>query len=441
MSVDDIVQLTIVVSDASLSRPGFGTPLALLSSVPAGWGANKVREFSKLSELTDLGFTTTSTGYKIASKIKSQKPAPSKFKMAKRATVPAQSLALKCLSAVEGDVYSIEVGVDGGTTTTLSYTVLAAATTATVATAIELLIEAVVGVNSTSAANVITVTPAVAGTLVNLKSWNKHFSVQDMTADPGVSADLDAAYTEDSDWYGVLIDSNSESEIKGAAGWTEANGKLFAYSTSDTDCKNPAVTTDVASDLKLLAYDRTFGIYNGNETLSCAAAAWMARGFVFDPGAITWAFKDLKGVASDKLTSGEQNALEAKNLNFYVTKFGKPITYDGKLASGEFIDVTHGLDWLDAEMKLQVFATVSGLPKLPYTIHGLGAIEATVRAVLRAGVKQKLLADDDNLTVTMPTLDEIDPVTKAQRLVPSIEFSATLAGAIHRTKLNGSISH
>ncbi len=564
MSVDDIVQLTIVVSDASLTRPGFGTPLALLSKVPAGWGVNKVRTFSKLSELTDLGFTSSSAGYKLAVKIKSQKPAPATFKFAKRDTAPSQSLRVKCLSGTEGDLYSVEVGVDGGATTEITRTVPSSSSATAEATAIAALINAVTGVDATNgnapavsaslvvdgvgpgrdgevtytavtagtagnaitvahvvagtntplsvgvvgsaitvnlatdiggdvtstaqdvvdaitadddandlvtaavapidddgdalaaafaldnledgaeagaATDTITVTPVTSGTLVNLKSWNKFFTIQDMTADPGVSDDLDDALAEDGDWYGVLLDSNSEAEIKSVAAWVEANAKLFCYSTSDSGCADPAVTTDVASDLKLLGYARTFGIYNANESLGFSAAAWMARGFAFDPGKITWAFKNLTGIATDKLTTGQQGALEGKNLNFYTTKYGKAITWDGKLASGEFVDVTHGIDWLDSEMRIQVFATVSGLPKLPFTIHGLGAIESTIRAVLKAGVRQGLLVDNENLTVTMPTLAEIDAITKAARLVPNIGFTADLAGAIHKTKLDGSISH
>ncbi len=565
MSVDDIVQLTIVVSDASLTRPGFGTPLALVSKVPAGWGSNKVRTFSKLSELTTLGFATTDAGYKLASKIKSQKPAPGSFKLAKRDTAPTHTLHLKCLSGTAGKMYAITAGVDGGPTTDLARTVPGSSSAAAEATAIAALLDAVSGINASngnapavpaalvvagagpgrdgeltysavtpgaagdgitiahivsgsgtalsvsvaslaisvhlhtdggglaiSTANevaaailasgpasalvtatvapldsdgdglcvaegathlaggvdaggptdTIAVTAAVAGTLVNLKAWSTAlFKLTDVTADPGVATDLDEALAEDGDWYGVLLDSNGKLEVEGAASWTEANGKLFAYSSSDSDSYDPASTTDVFYAMKALSYDRSFGIFNGNELLGYSAAAWMGRGFAFDPGKITWAFKKLAGVTVDKLDTGKQAALEAKNANFYVAKFGAPITWEGKLASGEYIDVTHGLDWYDAEMSIQLFATISGLPKLPFTIHGLGAIEATVRAVNKSAVRQGVLADDVNLTVTMPTLDEIDPITKAQRLLPNIEVTGTLQGAIHKTKLTATIQH
>ncbi len=56
-------------------------------------------------------------------------------------------------------------------------------------------------------------------------------------------------------------------------------------------------------------------------------------------------------------------------------------------------------------------------------------------------MRQGVLADDGNLTVTMPTLADLDPMTKAQRLVPNIEVTGTLQGAIHKTKLTATIQH
>lgn len=438
MSILDVVDLTIVVANSALSRPNFGTPLALVSKVPAGWGTNKVRTFSKLTELIDAGFATTDAAYKLASVIKSQKPCPKTFKLAKRATVPTQSLEITCLSATEGDVYSVEVGVDGGPTTLVTYTVLSSATTTTVATAIELLIEAVTGVNSTSSAAKITTSAAVAGTLVNLKSWTPNFSVFDATTDPGIAADCAAALAADDAWYGLLLDSNSKAESQAAAAWALSNGKLFGHQTSDFGAQDSGTTTDVCSGLKLTANSQAWGIFDADELLSYEAAALMSRGLAFAPGSATWAFKDIPPITTDKLTTGQQNTLEGKDCNYYVTQYGKPVTYPGKLYSGEFIDQTHFINWLDAEMQVQVFDTITKLPKQPYTNTGLAAIEATVKAVLEAGVRAGGLVKD-SCTVTMPKLEDIDPVTRANRLVPDIEFDGVLAGAIQQAQLRGQL--
>jgi hypothetical protein len=439
MSVLDIVDLEILVSSSTLSRPNFGTPLALVSKVPSGWGTNMVREFAKLTELTDLGFLVTDAAYKLAAEIKSQKPCPKTFKLAKRALPPTQTLHLTVTDATTGAVYALSVGVDGGPTTDLTYTVPGASTTTTVATAIAALIDALTGPAATSSVAVITVTPETATHLVNIKNWSSNIQLKDVTADPGVATDCASALSADDNWYGLLLDSNSAAESEAAAAWALSNGKLFGHSTSDWGVQDSGTTNDVSSTIKLTTNSQAWGIYNGNELLGYSAAALMARGLAFTPGQATWAFKDLGGVSTDALTPGTQNTLEGKDCNFYVPRWGKPITYPGKLYNGDFIDVTHFLNWLDAEMQIQVFNAITSLPKQPYDNTGLAAIEATIKAVLEAGVRAGGLVPS-SYTVTMPALDDIDPITRSNRLVPDIEFTAVLAGAIQKTTIQGLIS-
>jgi hypothetical protein len=438
VSLSEVVNLSIIVTGSSLEAPGFGTPLVLVSKVPAGWGNAKVRTFGTLTELVDAGFTTSDVAYRLASRIKAQNPAIGNFKIALRDDPPVQELDLTCLTAVEGKTYSLEVGVNAGPTTAISYTVPGSATTSTVATAIAALINAVTGVTAAASVAVITVEPTAAGDLVNIKGWSSTFKLEDVTANPGVADELSACLVEDEGWYGVLLDSNSKAEVSAAAEWVEANKKLFAYDTSDSDAAN-GVAGNVFLTLKAAGYERSFGIYNGNETLGGSAAAWMGRGFAFDPGRITWAYKSLAGVSVDSLTAGQRAAIDGANGNFYSAVAGRNITRYGKVASGEFVEVTHFIDWLDAEMRLQVFAAISGLPKVPYTNAGLALIEGTIKAVLKSGVRAGGLADDENLFVRMPNLADIPESTRAARLVPDIEFGARLAGAIHKTTIVGTI--
>lgn len=441
MSLEDIVTISITAETKTPTKPGFGVPLIAAGKVPAGWGAAPVRLFAKLAELTTLGFATTDAAYKAASLIVSQNPRPKNFAIGKRATSPSQSLALKCLSAVEGAVYEIEVGVDGGATTAITYTVLAAATTTTVALAIEALIEAVTGVASSPTTDTITITPVTAGTLVNLKNWSSNFTVTDGTPDPGIADDLADFADSAVDWYGLTLDSNSKAEVLAAAAWTEANKKLFVFDTSDTAVTDPdSTTTNVFYALKALGYKRTIGRYHGNELLGYGAPAWLGRVFPFSPGSLTWAYKDLAGVAVDRLSTGARSAIEAQNGNHYEAVAGLNITRYGKVSSGEYADVTHFLDWLEMEMKINVFAKIASLPKVPYTKNGINAIVGVMRAVLRSGVRAGGLADDDQLYVRAPEVTDVSALIRASRLLPELEFGGRLAGAIHTTSMAGTVS-
>lgn len=435
MSLEDIVQLTITAATNTPTRPGFGTPLLAVSKVPAGWGASRVRTFGSPSELVDAGFALTDPAYVMASKLASQNPRPRRFKVGKRATSPSQSVALKVTSAVQGTVYTVTVG-----TSSLTYTVPASATLTSVATAISALIDALSSAVSSSAVDTITVTPATAGTLLNFSGLNKELELTDNTADPGIAADLAAFQSEDPDWYGLALDSNSKAEIVAAAAWVEANKKLFVANNSDAGCKSAVVTTDVMSTLKASGYKRTAVLFSGAELLSYSGLAWMAEEFPFDPGGRTWAFKGLAGVTVDSLTDGQSTAILNKNGNTYSVVAGLSVTSPGKSAQGEFIDTTRFVDWLESEMKIQVFALFANNGKIPYTDKGVSLVVSVITAVLRAGVRAGGLADDENLVVTAPKVADVDSVTRGSRLLPDLNFGGRLTGAVQAAKIAGTLS-
>jgi len=230
VSINDIISSTTTVSSASVQQEGFGTPLILAQEVPAGF-TNRVREYESLAEMVSDSFPTTKSTYLAAAKLFGQTPAPSSVKIGRRALLSTKTIKLKCLSATEGDKYAITF-VLAGVEFAITYTVLAAATTTTVATAITSLITAITGIDATSSTDTITVVAtAGAGTLFSAKDWwdtnRQTFYLTDTTADPGIATDLAAVLLEDSDWYGLTIDSESKAEILAAAAWAESNKKLF----------------------------------------------------------------------------------------------------------------------------------------------------------------------------------------------------------------------
>ena len=109
------------------------------------------------------------------------------------------------------------------------------------------------------------------------------------------------------------------------------------------------------------------------------------------------------------------------------------------MASGEFIDVTRFVDWLEARIKENVFRALAVNPKIPYTNSGIQAIVAEVEGVLRQGIFNGGISPDEDFTVTAPLASEVDANDKASRLLPSIRFLATLAGAIHKVQIRGTV--
>lgn len=434
MPLEDIVSVSISANTTTPTRPGFGTIMIMAGLLPNGHPV--VAEYASLTEMTDAGFTTSHPAYKCASKIASANPRPRKWKVGKRTLPPTQSVVLKCLSADEGDVYTITVN-----DTEVEYTVLAAATTTTVATAIAALINADPVAAASSSADEITVTAtAGAGVLNDFRGWSTNFELTDETANPGIATDLAAVLAFDPDWYGLALDSNSEAEINAAAAWVESNKKLFAPNNSDAACEDNASTTDVMADLEAAAYGRTGALYSRAQLLSYSGAAWMAGRFAVDPGKATWKFKTLPGVTVDSITSGAQSAIKAKKGNSYVSVAGVNITQEGWTASGEFFDVVRGIDWLESEIKIRVFSALANSSKLPYTNAGIETIKSIVRGAIVDAGRAGLVDLARDIVVDAPRVSEVDSVTKAGRLLPNVTFKAYLAGAIHATEITGELS-
>lgn len=444
MAITDIADVSIVATTSAPAAANFGIALLAVNKVPAGF-TNRVRLYGSLKEMTDAGWLTTDPGYIGALDYFTQTPRPKTLKIGRRANKTNQSLQLTITSAVTGEIYSITVaGVP------LTYTVLAGATTTTVATAIELLTEAVAGVDSTSSANVITLGPTGApGTvLIDLADWSPNFQVKDITADPGIAADLIAIQAEDDGWYGLSLDSNSKAEVLAAAAFVEPLEKIFIYNTVDTEVSDSVVTTDVMSSLKALSYMRTGGLYDQNRLLGFSGLAWMGNRFAgSDPGSDTWSYKTLVGVKVDTNVTAAQRAAilstpttTGKNGNIYTLIENSGRTENGKAASGEWLDTVRFLDWLRSILRTGIAQLLFSNSKVPYTDTGIEAVVNVVKGALSRGVAVGGLANDTPYVVTAPAAADVDPSVRQQRLLPNVTFSARLAGAIHIVQITGTVS-
>lgn len=437
MSLADLVQINISASSATPSEPGFGTILIAAQKVP-GTFTSRTKLYSSLTEMTDDGFAVSDPAYLCAQKMKAQNPSIESWKVGKRANKLTQVIELTCTSAVEDDVYSIDVGA-----TTYTYTVPNGASTTTVATALAALIDAHADVSAAAVAAKITVTHGTAGELLNYSAWTDNLKFQDATNDPGsttgLAQDLADIYAYDTDWYGLALDSASQEEIEVAALWTESNKKLFVPNSSDWGCSDAGTSTDVMSVLETAAYARTGVLFSRRELLSYSGPAWMAKQFTQDPGSDTWKFKTLAGISADTLSAAEESAIRSKHGNFYSTISGINMTQEGWSAAGEWLDTTRFVDWLKARLQFLVFSALVNAKKIAYTDAGIDLIGAIIDSGLDQGVAAGGLAPGTT-SVTVPLRSAVASVDRAARKLSGVTFTGELAGAIHSLEIDGSIT-
>lgn len=436
--ISEIVSVSITAETTGVTQAGFGTPL--IAAYHTNF-ADRVRTYTSLTGMVADGFAATDPAYLCAQKAFSATPRIQRIKVGKRDSAPTQSVTLTPTDTTEGLVYTVTVTGPGATSgETFTYTCGAAETVAGITAGLVFQMAGRTGLwTPTDNTTDIDVTATVAGDLFNFQ-MNAELTFHDDTADPGLAADLALIAAADTDWYCLLLDSNGEAEINAAAAWTESQRKIFVAHSADSNIATNS-TTDVASDLNAASYDRTALITSyASGNLSYASAALAGKMLPTDPGSATWTFKTLSGITRDSLTTTQAGYILGKKANAYQTIGGVNVTRYGTAASGEYMDVTRFVDWLQARLEERIFSLLVNNSKLPYTDASVDLIRAEILAQLRQGITVGGLSGDPEPVVTAPKVADVSTTDKANRLLPDVQFSATLAGAIHKVTIEGTVS-
>ena len=259
--------------------------------------------------------------------------------------------------------------------------------------------------------------------------------------DATVDAALNAIANENNDWYGIVVDQSLVSSFADVASWVETAKKFAIFWITDVNAYDPSKSTDLASVLKLANRNRSAVVWHATPAggADYPDADWMGEGFPYEPGTSTWAYKTLNGVTPDTLLASQETALKNKNCNYYMIVGGVSITQEGKVASGEYIDIIIGTDWIEARLREAVYSALVNNRKIPYDDTGIAMIEGLVKGVLNEAASKGIL-QADSIAVTVPKYADIPQADKLARKLPDVKFSALYQGAIHSGTINGTLS-
>jgi hypothetical protein len=109
------------------------------------------------------------------------------------------------------------------------------------------------------------------------------------------------------------------------------------------------------------------------------------------------------------------------------------------MVSGEWIDVIHGIDWLESRMQNNIWNAYVNNEKIPFTDDGINLIITQIDEALSTSVGRSILAGSPVYTISAPRASEVSATDKGQRTLPDVEFEATLAGAINKTRIRGRV--
>ena len=436
--ISEVVSVTITAETSGVTRAGFGT--ALIAGYHTKY-LDRVRTYSDLTDLVADGFETYNPVYLAASKLLSQNPSVATFKVGRCALAPTQKINLVPTDTTVGKVYSYSfVKASTGVASTATYTVIAADTVALIIDGLKIAIDALaLGAATTDNTTSLDFTSSTAGLLFDFTdiSTVPATTVSVTHVDPGIATDLAAINLADPDWYGLITTDNSKATVVAAAAWVQANKKVYGYDTIDTAVIASSVATDVIGTLQTASYTRSIGGF-GYNLLSYMGAAMLGRDFPTDAGSATLAFKKLTGVSVPNLNTTARGFLDGKNGNYLSTMAGQNILRYGKVASGEYFDVIRLIDALEARIQEDVLTVFINNDKLPYSDLSVDVIKGTILAAIANFQPDGILLDPAP-TVTAPLVATVSSVDKANRLLPDVKFTATIAGAIHKVTIAGKL--
>tara|TARA_R110000803_G_scaffold13482_1_gene37864 strand:- start:13501 stop:14838 length:1338 start_codon:yes stop_codon:yes gene_type:complete len=441
--IEQIIDVQISRQTTAVTQAGFGVMMFL--------GLNKrfnerAVQYSTLSEMTDAGFEATDKEYLAASVYFAQPISPTVIIIGRQAASDVQVITYGA-AAGAGEVFTVSIDDGVGGAETFTHVSAGVETAEVVAAAMEALINGsgtlAVTHDDSAADGTATLTPDVALAPYTLKLSS---NVTDaITTTETLTDALTAVAADNPDFYGITAYTHLEADILEISVFANAGKYIYGYSTANATDKTSS-DTGIMGQLKALTYDRTFGSWDEEagegqgDATEYPEAAWIGNRFPSAPGSSTWMFKSLSGISVDNITGTESTNVRNKNGNTYETIGGVNITREGKVASGEYIDVMRGVDWLESRMEERIYSRFVNLPKIPYTNAGIAIIEAEVRAQLQEAVAAGVIDGEQDIIIVAPKISEISVNDRANRILPAITFEAKLAGAIHKATIRGTVT-
>ena len=165
-------------------------------------------------------------------------------------------------------------------------------------------------------------------------------------------------------------------------------------------------------------------------------------------------YKQEPGIVAETVNASQIAALEGFNCNVFVAyNNNTAIIEPGVVASGDFLDIITGTDWLALDIQNEVFNLLYTSPtKIPQTNAGMHIITTTIENVCSQAVTNGLLApgvwqsagfgglnQNDYLAkgfyVYAPSVDVQNSADRAARKSVPIQVAAKLSGAVHTANI------
>lgn len=273
---------------------------------------------------------------------------------------------------------------------------------------------------------------------------------------------LTAIRNVNDDWYAMGITASIrtfDADLEILADNIEALRKVLILDSNDADNLDIAITTDLLSVLNAKGtsgYKRTMINYHDDAT-KYTSWAMMGKFLPLSPGKSQMAYQILADASAGAdfidaadITEVQKDNLLAKYGNAMMLQAGQTFFFDGTMVGGknidregEWFDIIRSIDFLQARTEEGLLALLlekaNAGAKIPYTDAGISMVENRLSSLLEEfGVTQGILVDG-SIEITVPTRASVSQANRDDRILPDVDFTAELAGAIQTIIVRGKV--
>ena len=425
-SLDQTITVNVLKGPGGVPRENFGLPMWMTHEQYSPLRAASYADIDEVNTVYPVGSTTRDA----ASIFFGQSPRPGKL-------IIGTKLGSVNLTPVAVNDTLYEVVING---ITIGFTSDADATVAEITAGLALAIDndATIGPLTTTTDNTTDFDVDSAGAIpfsltIPASSTALLTAVHSDDVGETVSTALGLIREVDDSWFVLLHQTVAQADILSLASDINTLKKMHCWLSRDADDLVAATLTSTGALLNALGYEKTFGIRDSSALQNQRKdMAFVGNVFTRDIGAVTAKWKVLTGVTADAFTSTQTAGMEAKNINYYSDiTMGVPITQEGVVAAGEYIDVQRNIAWFESNVQLDLLDLFRQNDIVYIDDRGLLQIDGVLRQRLNLAVTSRVFLEGASLTV--PTKAELDALLPARRSVTGIKIFAQPVDAVHFT--------
>lgn len=232
--------------------------------------------------------------------------------------------------------------------------------------------------------------------------------------------------------FGVCVNNTIDQTTLQLSNIFEANKDHFLVLQTD----------DLSNYAEMSGQNYTIGL--SHDMSEAMDAAFVGNIATLPVGSITWKFKPLNGITPQDLTTQELAGINSVHAIAYEEMMGRGQTSEGKTLSGEYIDLLHGIMWVQttAQARLQLLLQENG--KIPYEAKGINMIVACLTQVMNEAYNKQIIMTDQEtghgmFKITATPRSEQSLEDLSNRHYGGITFEYHASSAIHTITVNGAV--